>query len=417
MKTKSPLRVCLDARLISGVNGGVEQFVIGLASGLANLADGDEEYLFLCYQDADEWLSPYMQGRCSPLHCGPAPRANLKQWLKPLLPAASMVVSWLGQAAVRIQVSDGVIEQASANLMHFTTQSGFLTGIPSIYQPWDLQHLHLPEFFSRRERIVREKHYRGLCAQAKMVAVASTWTKKDVITHYRLPHEKICVIPTAPPNATYPIPNSSELELAKKKLGLPEAYIFYPAQTWPHKNHIKLLDAIAMLRNREGLRLALICSGKRNDFFPKIEQHIRKLSLMEQVKFLGFVTPIELQCLYRLSCGMVFPTKFEGCGLPLMEAFLTGTPVACSNVTSLPAQAGNAALIFDPDKPEEIAEALRSLWTDPTLRSALIERGQQRVAQFTWEKTARIFRAHYRRLSDRPLQDEDRSLLEAPPII
>jgi len=249
-----------------------------------------------------------------------------------------------------------------------------------------------------------------------MVAVASSWGKRDLIRHYNLPEEKVQIVPIAPVLSAYPTPIESDLRLVRQKYSLPEAFIFYPAQTWAHKNHIGLLEALAILRNQHGLKVSLVSSGRLNDFFPKIAGRARELRLADQVRFIGFVSPLELQCLYRLCQGMIFPSKFEGGGLPLMEAFFAGTPVACSNVTVLPEQAGDAALTFDPDKPEKIAEAVRRLWTEEALRIVLIRRGRERAAHFTWERTARIFRAHYGRLANRTLTEEGRALLTGPPM-
>jgi glycosyltransferase involved in cell wall biosynthesis len=118
-----------------------------------------------------------------------------------------------------------------------------------------------------------------------------------------------------------------------------------------------------------------------------------------------------LQCLYQLCRCLVFPTKFEGWGLPVTEAFSMGIPVACSNVTCLPDLTGDAALLFDPDQPTDMAAAIRRLWTDETLRATLIERGKKQVARFSWTRTAKIFRAHYRRIGQRFLNEEDRALV------
>jgi glycosyltransferase involved in cell wall biosynthesis len=112
---------------------------------------------------------------------------------------------------------------------------------------------------------------------------------------------------------------------------------------------------------------------------------------------------------------MVFPSQFEGCGLPLLEAFLAEVPTTCSNATCLPEQAGDAALIFDPNKPEEIADAILKLWMDDELCRKLVERGKQRVKHFTWDYTTKLFRAHYRRIA-RCLTDEDRAMLATQPI-
>lgn len=415
MKTV-PLRIGLDARLVSGLGGGVEQFVIGLASGLSNLTDGDEEYFFLAYSDGDEWIRPYLGGPCRIL---PGPKIAWKRWLVSKLPVllkAYHRFSPLWQAK-HLPRSDGTIEKAGIDVMHFTFQWAFLTDVTSIYHPWDLQHLHLPQFFRPIERMVRERAYRAFCDRARMVSVGSTWSKRDLIRNYGLSEDKVQVVPGAPVLTAYSTPTANDLAAARRKFALPEAFVFYPAQTWAHKNHLGLLEALAILRDRNGLSVPMVSSGHLNDFFPKIEKRAGALGLTDQVRFLGFVRPIELQSLYRLCRCMVFPSRFEGWGLPIAEAFFAGAPVACSKVTSLPDLAGEAALLFNPDRPEEIAEAIHRLWTDEALRRQLIERGRKRAACFSWDRTARIFRAHYRRLANRPLTQEDRALLEAPPLL
>lgn len=422
------LRVCVDARLSSGRLGGVEQVLIGLASGLSKLTDGDEEYLFLVHADADGWIRPYIQGPCRILRGTTTAQARPPGWKQFLISTTPVVRdmwyevwyemnSLVGREAVKVPRSDGTIEKANVDVIHFPKQDGFLTDVPSIYHPWDLQHIHLPQFFTSRQFRVREVTYRAFCEQATVVATASSWGKKDLIRHYGLSEEKVQVVPVAPVLDAYPIPTYEDLEMVRKKYSLPDSFIFYPAQTWPHKNHIGLLKALNILRSDYGLVIPLVCSGNVNDFFPKLERKIRKLRLADQVLFLGFVSPLELQCLYKLCQFMVFPSKFEGWGLPVTEAFLAGAPVACSNVTSLPDLAGDAALIFDPHRPEEIADAVLHLWSDEALRSTLIARGKKNVERFTWDRTARIFRAHYRQIADRPLTEEDRALLAAPPLL
>jgi glycosyltransferase involved in cell wall biosynthesis len=416
------LRVCIDARLLSGTLGGVEQFVIGLAHGLSQLGDGDEEYLLLALPDEDDWLKPYVGGACRIIHgtgatrqpawsrrlnVPPSVRAVARKILSP-------VINRRAADELSLPHSDGMAERAGARLMHFTTQSAFLTDLPSIYHPWDLQHLHLPQFFTPEASRVRERSYRAYCDQASMVAVASSWHARDIVRHY-LPEEKVRVVPAAPVLSAHAPPTEEDLRAAREKFSLPKHFIFYPAQTWAHKNHLALLDALALLRDREGLTVPLVSSGKLNDFYPRIEERARALGLADQIQFLGFVSTTELQSLYRLCRLVVFPTKFEGFGMPLMEAFLARAPVASSNVTSLPEQAGDAALLFDPDRTEEIADAVQRLWTNDALRCALAERGRARVSLFTYDRTARLFRAHYRRLAGRELSEEDRALLAAPP--
>jgi len=402
--------------------GGVEQVIIGLASGLSTLTDGLEEYLFLTYAGADEWIRPYLRGPCRILTGPAAPRQPMwKQWVGSTLPAVRDAWHRLGLLrrwrCVSLRRSDGTIEKNNIHIMHFTKQSAFFTDVPSIYHPHDLQHLHLPQLFSQEARIAREVRYRRFCEQARMVAVTSTWVKRDLIRHYGLPESKVQVVPWASVLSAYPSPSPEDLAAARQKFCLRDPFIFYCAQTWAHKNHIGLLEALATLGERCGVTVRLVCCGRLTDFFPKIERRTRELGLSDQVQFLGFVSPLELQCLYKLCRCLCNPTKFGAASFPLWEAFEAGVPVACSNVTSLPEQAGDAALIFDPNRPDQIAEAIRRLWTDEKLRRTLVERGKRRVSRFTWDRTARMFRAHYRRLANRPLTEEDRSLLASPPLL
>jgi glycosyltransferase involved in cell wall biosynthesis len=412
--------VGIDARLVSGIYGGVEQFLIGLAFGLAQLDDGDEQYLFLAYENSVDWLRPYLGDNCRLLSDGSAP--NVPRWkrrAKRLVPfARSAWHKWRLLSRMeppRVLESSGTIERAGVEVMHFTKQSGFLTEVPSIYHPHDLQHLHLPEFFTPRNRRTRDAVYRILCTQADMVAVASCWVKRDLLSHYPLRQDKVQVVPLAAPLQAYPEPSQADLSRTSSNLGLPDSFLFYPAQTWPHKNHIELLRALAYARDRLGLRIHLVCSGQTTRYLREIETFVARSRLVDQVKFVGFVSALELKCLYRLCRAVVIPTRFEAGSFPMMEAFSLGTPVACSNVTSLPEQAGDAAVIFDPADHVEMAKAILSIWSNLDLRRTLSERGRRRQQAFSWGKTARLFRAYYRHIGDAPLSDEDHELLSLDP--
>lgn len=415
------LRICLDARLTGGTAGGLEQVAIGMASGLSRLTDGDEEYLFLAYPDADEWLRPYVTGPCRMLHGPPVPRPSPAKRQLLRIPGVRWLWDYLsplmGDRSFNVPRSDGTAEQSGAEVIHFLHQRGFLTRLPNVYQPHDLQHIHLPQYFNPRHRAGRDFLFRTMCAQATMVAVTAGWGKRDLIRQYGIDERKISVVPWAPPIEAYPKPSAEDIVATRAKLGLPDDFILFPAQTFPHKNHLGLLEALAKLRDRRGLVVPLVCSGRMNTFYPTIARRVERLGLKAQVRFVGFVSPLELQCLYKLSRAMVIPTKFEAASFPVWEAFLAEVPVACSNVTSLPEQAGDAAVIFDPDSDAAIADAVASLWENAELRQKLVCRGRRRVTQFTWDRTARTFRAHYRRLAGRPLIDEDAALLSLEPLI
>jgi glycosyltransferase involved in cell wall biosynthesis len=408
----TPLRVCIDARPGSGLFGGVEQVVIGVAAGLSRLTDGDEEYLFLTHPEQDEWLRPYLSGPCRALH----PRLSYtRRRARAIRRGLLERVPGIGSRFF-LRKSDGTPEAARADVIHFPFQDAFLTDVPSIYQPHDLQHLHLPENFSQWERERRELTYRTHCVRAELVVSMTTWGRRDLIEHYALPSEKVRVVPWASVLSEYPAPSTRGLERLRARLSFPEDFLLYPAQTWPHKNHERLLQALALIRDRDGVAVPLVCPGRKNRHFQKIRKLMRQLGLEESTRFPGFVSPLEIRGLYQLATALVYPSRFEGWGLPVSEAFSTGLPVACSSATSLPDLVGDAALLFDPDDTRQIADQVLRLWTDPKLRADLTERGRRRGAGFSFDRTARLFRAHYRRIGQRPMSEEDHALLAATPL-
>lgn len=410
------MRVCIDARLVDGVPGGVQQTLIGLASGLSSLDDGDEQYRFLVHRDNSEWLSPHVAGRCSLLPVdAPTTRAGLRAVARALVPRSTLDRLMLAATALRgihVPPSDRVIEEAGIDVMHFAQQHGFSTRVPSIYVPHDLQHRHHPEFFSRYQLLWREAFYPFLAHQATQVVALTRSGKRDIVETLGIPAERVRVIGWAPVLDAYPSVDDRALDARRARLDLPPDYAFYPAQTFRHKNHERLMEALALLRKR-GLRVPLICSGRRGDAYPAVARRIRRLGLADQVKFLGFVHPADMQALYRFARLVVFPSLFEGFGMPVQEAFLANVPVACSSTTSLPEIAGDAAFLFDPCSVEAMSTAIARVWTDGALASVLVERGRQIVAGRTWLDVARTYRALYRMVGGQALGETDRALLSA----
>jgi glycosyltransferase involved in cell wall biosynthesis len=407
----SALRVCIDARIGSGRFGGVEQVVIGIASGLSQLGDGDEEYLFLTHPEQEDWLLPYLQGPCRPLHPRlgyPRRRARaIGKALAERIPAVGPRFS--------VRASDGTIESAGAGVAHFPFQDAFTTDVPSLYQPHDLQHLHLPEHFSSWHRRRREVIYRTYCERAAAVVAMTSWGRRDFIGSYGLDEGKVWVVPGASVLDEYPAPTAEEREQIRTRLSLPDQFLLYPARPWPHKNHERLLEAIALIRDRTGATIPLVCPGAPAGEFDRVRDRSRELGLEQAIAFPGFVSPMELRALYELATALVFPSHFEGWGLPVCEAFSADLPVASSSATGLPDLVGDAGLIFDPASTEQIADAVQRIWTDEGLRRTLAERGRERSELFSWDRTARLFRAHYRRIGGQSLAEEDRILLAAPP--
>jgi glycosyltransferase involved in cell wall biosynthesis len=236
--------------------------------------------------------------------------------------------------------------------------------------------------------------------------------KEDVVRNYRVPRDKVQVIPEGPPTEFSAAPSEDHLRRIKSKYQLEKPFALYPAVTWPHKNHIGLLEALAYLRDTRGLIIRLVCTGSHDEqFWPRIETRISELKLESQVRFLGVVPESDLRAIYRLSQFLVESTLFEASSLPIFEAWLEGTPVTCSDVTALPEQVMDAALLFDPNDTTSIAEAVARIATDVELRGNLRHRGYRRLKDFDCKRTAKAYRAVYRRTARRCVTEEDQWLL------
>jgi glycosyltransferase involved in cell wall biosynthesis len=176
---------------------------------------------------------------------------------------------------------------------------------------------------------------------------------------------------------------------------------------------LRLLQALAELRDNRGVTVRLVCTGHRFErHWVRVEAELKRLRLENQVQFLGSVSFPELLAIYRAAQFVVVPTLFEAASGPVFEAWQEDVPVACSNVTSLPQQAGDAALVFDPMDVTAIADAVQKMATQAEFRVQLRAAGRKRLLDFPWERTARAYRAVYRRAAGRVLSPEDVRLLK-----
>jgi glycosyltransferase involved in cell wall biosynthesis len=419
------LRVAIDARSHAGASGGVQQFTLGLMLGLGHLSGAGEDYFALSYPDDRDWIAPAILGQVSLLDAhlpmdrrgalGGVRRRALTRlpWLRRVRAMARNALP----VADALPDSDGTIERAGIDVAHFVRQAAFLTEVPSIYHPWDLQYLHLPQFFTDRERRWRDLSYRTFSSRAARVVAATTWAKNDFVQSFGLAPDRIIVIPVAPSPGAYPTPSAAETGHARAKFDLPSRFLVYPAQTWEHKNHLRLLEAVARVRDLRGESIDIVCTGHLNEHYAAIRGALGRLRLQERVRFAGYVSAAELQSIYQLATGMIFPSLFEGWGIPVVEAFVAGVPVASSNATSLPSLVGDAAILFDPHDVDQIADAALAIWTDAALRDRLVARGAARLARLNPDIVARTYRALYRQVAGRALSDDDRALLAAPPPV
>jgi glycosyltransferase involved in cell wall biosynthesis len=391
----------------------VRQVLIGLAGGLAELG-GDDEYVFLVFDTDQDWLRPYLP-RSGSLIPVPEPRVSAGRRLLREAAGRSAALRKLASGSrkavsVAVPGSDGTVERAGADVVHLAIPMGFRTGIPTVYTVYDLQHLHFPEYFHPATTLRRETAYRALSGQAGAVTTLSHWVRGDVLEKYGLEPGKVFAGGLASVLSLYPAPD--EEAIARMRERVPGPFAFFPGNTWPHKNHLALLEALALLHDR-GLDVTLVCSGAKTDFYGTIESRVRELRLEGAVRFLDYVGPADLRALYQLCRCVVFPTRFEGWGMPLSEAFAAGRPAACSAIPPLLEQTRDAAVMFDPDDPTAIADAIAQIWTDEALRQELVEKGSAEAAAHTWPKIARLYRALYRKVAGERLTDEEADALRA----
>jgi glycosyltransferase involved in cell wall biosynthesis len=406
------LRVAIDVRALPGVSGGIAQAVASLVQALGRLTDGPEHYTIVADTAKQlDWLRPMIASN-QQLVLRPEPRGS--RWLSGLKPTIRRIQNalTLPRHWPEVQISDGFYESLGCDLIHFPTQNFRVCALPAVYNPIDLQHLHYPQFFDAQEIAQRETIYRTGCDLARALIVNSNWIKDDLVREYRVDPAKVHVVPEAPSTASSDEPSPREMAELKKKYRLDDRFVLYPGTTWPHKNHLRLFEALAFLRDERGERLQLVCTGARYEpFWPSIEAGVRELSLSSQVNFLGYVPQEELRALYRLASCLVLPSVFEANSLPIFEAWLEGTPVACANATGLPEQVDDAGVLFDPHDAVSMAQALAAIVTDRSMQATLRARGHRRLKHFDWDRTARSYRAIYRRVAGRVSSNDEVGLM------
>lgn len=300
----------------------------------------------------------------------------------------------------RALIRDGI------DVVHFTSTSKrhlLLHQLPFIITIFDGCHRDAPEFpevrtFGEFER--REILFRLASTKAVAVIVNASELIDDLCRRYAMERERAICIPFSP--STYvsrSAPDAAADADVLAKYRLEPGYLFYPAQFWPHKNHITLLAALALLRER-GITERLVLCGSNRSGRDKIDLAIRTHGLSDQISIVGFVESAELGALYRGASALVMPTYFGPTNLPPLEAWAVGTPVIYPE--AFKAQAGDAAILFDYDDPRSLADAIVSLRAEGT-RERLSAAGQLRLAQFAEETKAghQQFARHLERLKHR----------------
>jgi glycosyltransferase involved in cell wall biosynthesis len=281
---------------------------------------------------------------------------------------------------------DAVLLLAASRRIPFPPLVKFASGPPVVGVVHDLAALHVPNKYGylRDTYALRVLPFmmRGL---DRIIAISES-TRRDLLNHARLPESRIDVVPLGLDSALFSPGDQARarMELSRSH-GIDGPFLFYAARMeHPGKNHLRLIRTFVRMRRRLGIPHRLVLAGKECADGP-IRQAVAESG--DDVQSLGFVSDQTLVSLYRASTGVVFPSLYEGFGLPVLEAMACGAPVACARIASIPEVAGEAAIYFDPKDEEDMERAMEAL-LEPARTSELRQAGLQRARLFNWERSA-----------------------------
>jgi len=368
----SPIYV-LDARTATPHFPGIGRYVTNLARAMA------------AQLTADEWLTILYDAR------------HPQSW--PSLPHVQTVPLDVSPFGLRQQwVIPRLLKRLNADLYHSAYYlMPYHPGVPAVLTVYDVIPLRFPAQSTLQARLLfRWMTWLALRAARQAVAISKA-TRRDFIAHFRFSPQQIAAIPLAADPAF--CPQGPEMVAAvRAHYGLPEQFVLYLGSNKPHKNLVRLIEAWQRTMSTLHTSACLIIAGAWDDRYPEPRRRVTELGLDHSVRFLGPLPETDLPALYSAATAFVFPSLYEGFGLPVLEAMACGVPVACSNTSSLPEVAGDAALTFDPLDTGAIARTLAGLITDPELRADLSVRARQRAAQFSWSRVAQKTKEIYVRI-------------------
>lgn len=427
----SRLTVALNALINPGNAGGSESSALSILTNFRDAAPADIDMLATALPPYAERMSQ-IRGDASKVIVWPWPEFTpvssepRAAWAKRLRAGLGRgLVGQLFDDAVRAANEravrktmptraeiDALLERHGVDVVHFTYPVKWPTRRPYIFEPHDIQQHHFPEFFSPDVLAWRKKTYTDGISNAAFVVCGTWWTKNDIMRWHRVPASKVAVIPRSSTMARAEVSPEREAELAAEA-GLPERFMLYPAMTFPHKNHLRLFEAMARLRDRDGTVLQLICTGRAyGPFHPELTRTIQRLGLTDQVRFLGVVSAELLAVCYRRARFIVFPSLLEGHSQSLLEALWHGRPIVGASQSSIPETVGQAGLLFDGLDVEAMAAALARAWSDDGLIAALSARTVGSFDRYRWDRAIVTLTACYKAAAGRALSAAEQAALD-----
>jgi glycosyltransferase involved in cell wall biosynthesis len=286
-----------------------------------------------------------------------------------------------------------------ADLLHVPGfDAPWLHSCPTVLTVHDLIGALFPHNFPPAAKFYWSRWLPASVRRATHVIADSESTRRDIMRLVGLPGERITVVPLAAGEQYCPVEDPARLAAVRTKYGLAARYLLFVSTIEPRKGLDTLVEAYARL-GAAYQEVGLVITGKQGWYAEQLFAQVKRLGLGERVRFTDYVADEDLPALYSAAEALAFPSRYEGFGLTVLEAMACGCPVICSNVSSLPEVAGDAARLVSPDDADALAAALSATLADASLRRAMRARGLAQAARFSWDKTARETLAVYERVA------------------
>jgi glycosyltransferase involved in cell wall biosynthesis len=364
------VRIGIDARKLHDF--GIGTYIRNLLRQLARL-DRNTEFVVLCRPEDREGL------------------ASLGENFRPVAETAANY-SVTEQVAIPLAVRrEGV---TLFHAPHYVLPP--LIRCRSVVTIHDCIHLMFPQYLPNKLALAYARTSIGMAARrATRVMTVSESSKRDILRYVDTEPDKIDVIYNAYDERFGVEPREEDVVRVRERFPLHDEFVLYAGNVKPHKNVERLIQAFDLVRKRGLDHLKLVIIGDEVSKYAALRRAVHKHQLHKYVRFLGYLPEETLAVMYRLAGVFVFPSLYEGFGLPPLEAMASGTPVVTSNVSSLPEVAGDAAILVDPYEPAAIADGIATVLTDETIRRSLRAKGIERARQFSWESSVRRVREIY----------------------
>jgi glycosyltransferase involved in cell wall biosynthesis len=265
---------------------------------------------------------------------------------------------------------------------HGVGTTPFLKLLPTVVTIHDVQYLHYPANFTKLKRAWLRLNVPQAARRSEIVAVTSHFVERDIVEGYGVDPRRVAIVPFGSERLFGPHPDGADAVREHYRLERP--YFIFPGRSYPHKNHHLLIEAYAPLAGNADL----VLTGPRWFLDPEIATAVRNLGLMGKVRHLGLVPRAHLAGLYEGAIALVYPSRFEGFGAPVLEAWSVGCPVISSNAAALPEVVGDAGILLESDDLEGWTQTMDTVLSNPRLRDELAALGTKRSAEFSWERAA-----------------------------